>query len=322
MSDQRHSSSPSRAIFLSALSAGLAAAGVPRLARGADLIPVIVGVAPTDATAEVYYGHDRGMFAAAGLDVQLVSVRNTSAAAAALGGGAVNFVSGSLVPMVQAYTHGLDFRLVVPAQIYDGRPPLQASMAVPVGSPIKTAAGMNGKTVAVNGIGDLTHLFAMTWTDANGGDHTTVKYIEIPFPGMAGAFEANRIDAAILVEPFMTALKGKVTLLGDAMAAIGKHYLITGYTGSQAWLDKNRDTAKRYAAAVLTIGRWANDHHPESADILSHYTPLSIDTIHDMARAVYATTPIQPSLIQPVLDMTARYFGGPPVPGANLIWAG
>jgi NitT/TauT family transport system substrate-binding protein len=322
MSDQRHSSSPSRAVFLSALSAGLAAAGVPSLARGADLIPVIVGVAPTDATAEVYYGHDRGMFAAAGLDVQLVSVRNTSAAAAALGGGAVNFVSGSLVPMVQAYTHGLDFRLVVPAQIYDGRPPLQASMAVPVGSPIKTAAGMNGKTVAVNGIGDLTHLFAMTWTDANGGDHTTVKYIEIPFPGMAGAFEANRIDAAILVEPFMTALKGKVTLLGDAMAAIGKRYLITGYTGSQAWLDKNRDAAKRYAAAILTIGRWANDHHPESADILSHYTPLSIDTIHDMARAVYATAPIQPSLIQPVLDMTAKYFGGQPVPGANLIWSG
>jgi NitT/TauT family transport system substrate-binding protein len=224
--------------------------------------------------------------------------------------------------MVQAYTHGLDFRLVVPAQIYDGRPPMQASMGVPVGSPIKTAAEMNGKTVAVNGIGDLTHLFAMTWMDANGGDHTTVKYIEIPFPGMAGAFEANRIDAAILVEPFMTALKGKVTLLGDAMAAIGKRYLITGYTGSQAWLDKNRDTVKRYAAAVLTIGRWANDHHPESAAILSHYTPLSIDTIHDMARAVYATTPIQPALIQPVLDMTSKYFGGAPVPGANLIWTG
>jgi len=181
-------SSPSRAVFLSALSGALAAAGVPRLARGADLIPLIVGVAPTDATAEVYYGHDNGMFAAAGLDVQLVSVRNTSAAAAALGGGAVNFVSGSLVPAVEAYQHGLDFRLVVPAQIYDGRPPIQASMGVPVGSAIKTAADMNGKTVAVNGIGDLTHLFAMTWADANGGDHTTVKYIEIPFPGMAGAF--------------------------------------------------------------------------------------------------------------------------------------
>lgn len=322
MTDQRYSSSSSRAVFLSALSAGLAAAGLPPLARGADLIPVIVGVSPTDATAEVYYGHDNGMFAAAGLDVQLLNVRNTSAAAAALGGGAVNFVSGSLVPMVSAYQHGLDFRLVVPAQIYDGRPPLQASMAVPIGSRIKKAADMKGKTVAVNGIGDLTHLFAMTWTDANGGDHTTVKYIEIPFPGMAGAFEANRIDAAILVEPFMTALKGKVTLLGDAMAAIGKHYLITGYTASQAWLDKNRATARRYAAAVLTVGLWANAHHAESADILSHYTPLSLDTIHDMARAVYATTPIQPSLIQPVLDETAKYFGGQPVPGANLIWSG
>jgi NitT/TauT family transport system substrate-binding protein len=314
--------SRSRAAFLSTLSATLAAAGVPRLARGADLLPVIVGVAPTDATAEVYYGHDNGMFAAAGLDVQLVSVRNTSAAAAALGGGAVNFVSGSLVPMVQAYTHGLDFRLVVPAQIYDGRPPLQASMGVPVGSPIKTAADMNGKTVAVNGLGDLTHLFAMTWMDANGGDHTTVKYIEIPFPGMAGAFEANRIDAAILVEPFMTALKGKVTLLGDAMAAIGKRYLITGYTARQSWLDANRDVAKRYAAAVLAVGAWANGHHTESADILSHYTPLSIDTIHTMARAVYATTPIQPALIQPVLDMTAKYFQSDKIPGSALIWNG
>jgi NitT/TauT family transport system substrate-binding protein len=307
---------------LSALSGALAAAGVPRLARGADLIPLIVGVAPTDATAEVYYGHDNGMFAAAGLDVQLVSVRNTSAAAAALGGGAVNFVSGSLVPAVEAYQHGLDFRLVVPAQIYDGRPPIQASMGVPVGSPIKTAADMNGKTVAVNGIGDLTHLFAMTWADANGGDHTTVKYIEIPFPGMAGAFEANRIDAAILVEPFMTALKGKVTLLGDAMAAIGKRYLITGYTARQSWLDANRDAAKRYVAALLAVGAWANAHHAESGTILSHYTPLSLDVIQTMARAVYATTPIQPALIQPVLDKTAQFFGGARIPGDKLIWTG
>jgi NitT/TauT family transport system substrate-binding protein len=317
-----HRPSPSRAAFLSTLSATLAAFGVPRLARGADLTPILVGVSPTDATAEVYYGHDNGMFAAAGLDVQLVSVRNTSAAAAALGGGAVNFVSGSLVPMVEAYTHGLDFRLVVPAQIYDGRPPIQASMGVPVGSPIKNAADMNGKTVAVNGIGDLTHLFAMTWMDANGGDHTTVKYIEIPFPGMAGAFEANRIDAAILVEPFMTALKGKVTLLGDAMAAIGNHYLITGYTARQSWLDANRDAAKRYAAAVLAVGAWANGHHLDSGEILSHYTPLKLEVIQTMARAVYATTPIQPALIQPVLDKTAQYFGGARIPGSALIWTG
>jgi len=315
-------SSPSRAAFLATLSASMAAFGVPRLARGADLIPLIVGVAPTDATAEVYYGHDNGMFTAAGLDVQLTSVRNTSAAAAALGGGAVNFVSGSLVPAVEAYSHGLDFRLVVPAQVYDGKPPLQASMAVPVGSAIKTAADMNGKTVAVNGIGDLTHLFAMTWMDANGGDHTTVKYIEIPFPGMAAAFEANRIDAAILVEPFMTALKGKVTLLGDAMAAIGKRYLITGYTARQSWLDQNKDAAKRFAATVLAIGAWANAHHQESGDILSHYTPLKPETIQSMARAVYATTPIQAALIQPVLDMTAKYFQSTRIPGSALIWTG
>jgi len=113
-----------------------------------------------------------------------------------------------------------------------------------------------------------------------------------------------------------------VTLLGDAMAAIGKRYLITGYTARQSWLDQNKDAAKRFAATVLAIGAWANAHHQESGDILSHYTPLKPETIQSMARAVYATTPIQAALIQPVLDMTAKYFQSTRIPGSALIWTG
>ena len=313
-------SNASRNAFLKTAAATIAASAVtPAVARGADLTTIRVGLAPTDATGEGLYGHDNGMFRQMGLDVQLTQMRNTGALAAALISGALDIVTGSIAPIAEGHGRGIDFRVIALGQIYDG-PPAQSGIVVLSRSKITTGAGLNGKIIAVNGLGDLTQLMAFSWLDANGADRSTVKFIEIPFPEVATAVNSGRVDAGILVEPFVSASRGQVVSLGDPMAAIAKRFMITGWFSKLSWLDANRDAAKRFVQSILKVGAWANGHHDDSGAILSHYSPLQPDMIRSMTRAVYGTVAVTPAIVQPVLDGTVKYFQAAKVSAGDLIW--
>lgn len=309
-----------RAGFLGVSASVLVAAGA-LAAHGADLIPMRVGASSTDATAGAFYGLDQGLYKAAGLDVTITANRNTGALAAALSAGSLDVIVGSIVPIAQAVQSGIDLRTIAPGQVYDGGP-TQAPMAVTNGSKIVNGAGLAGKTVAVNGLRDLSHLFAVAWIDANGGDSTTVKIVEIPFPAMTAALVEGRVDAAQLVEPFASAARGKVTLLNDSMPAIGSHYMVTGMFSKLTWLDANRDTARRFASATLRANAWANGHHDESAVVLSRYTQIPADAVRSMARATYGVVPVTPAIVQPVLDGMTKYFKTQRLVAVDLLWSG
>jgi len=308
----------SRSVFVGSTAAALLGSALP--ARAADLVPIRLGASPTDATAGGYYGIEEGFYKAAGLDATIQPNRNTGALAAAVTAGALDAIAGSIVPIAAAFLGGFDLRAVAPGQVYEGGPP-QAPMAVAAGSKITSGAGLAGKTIAVNGLRDLTHLFALAWVDANGGDAGSVKIVEIPFPEMLPALLDGRVDAAQLVEPFASAAKGKVTLLNDSMPAIAPRFLVTGWFAKLSWLDANRDTAKKFAAATLRANAWANTNHDASATDLGKYTPIPPDVIRTLVRANYATALPTAALIQPVLSAMTKYFGTKHINAADLIWS-
>src|ERR1700677_2391850 len=278
----------SRAAWLGGSAAAILASAARPQSTAADLIPLRVGVPPTDATGEGFYGVDKGFYKDAGLDVTLSTMFNGAAMNAALAAGSLDIITGTVVPVAT--------------------------------SPVKTAADLNGKTVAVNGLGDLTHLALLQWLGSNGADVKSVKLIEVAFPAVGPALDQGRIDAALLVEPFTTALKGKVRIIGDTMPGIGPRFIGTVWVGKLSWLAQNRDAAQRFAAATLKIAAWANANNAESATILSHYTNMSVATINSLTPAVYDTSPATGALLQPVIDAQIKYFGIPKITGANLIW--
>ena len=71
-------------------------------------------------------------------------------------------------------------------------------------SGIKGPAGLAGKTIAVNLTNNIQTLTADTLLKANGVNPASVKYVVVPFPDMATALKAGRVNAISVVEPFMT----------------------------------------------------------------------------------------------------------------------
>jgi NitT/TauT family transport system substrate-binding protein len=308
----------SRAAALTGIAA-LAAA--PSIVRGADLATIRIGAAPTDATAQHLYAQDLGMFAAAGLSAEISPMRTSASLIAAIVGGSLDIMTSTVVSIALAHNKGIDMRVIAEGNVYDGPPP-QAAIVVAPNSTIKNGADLNGKTVAVNGLGDLTQVAIAAWIDANGGDSKSVKLIEVPFSGVGAALAQGRIDAALLVEPFTSAARaqGQIKILGDPQAAIGRGYMVTGWYAKADWLNANRDMARRFVDVMLQTAKWGNAHHPESAAILAKYVGMTADAIQSSPRAVYGEKPIQPAMIQPVLDFSTKYIGLDKTSAAALIW--
>jgi NitT/TauT family transport system substrate-binding protein len=315
-------STVSRAALLGGTVALLAASSLPRRTSAADLIPLRIGVPPTDATGEGFYGVDKGFYADAGLDVHLQPMFNGEAMSAALSAGSLDVITGTVVPVAQAFTHGIDERVIAPGLIYDRGQGQSVVVVVATNSPALKAVDLNGKTIAVNGLGDLTHLALLAWLGTNGADLKSVKLLEVPFPAVGPALDQGRIDAALLVEPFITGLKGKVRVIGDTMAVIGPRFIGTVWVSKLDWLNQNREAARRFATATSKIAAWANAHQDETATILSKYTNIPVATINSLNRAVYDTSPAVGTLLQPILDAQSKYFGVPRITGASLIWSG
>jgi NitT/TauT family transport system substrate-binding protein len=311
-----------RRTTLSTLAATAATAlAFPHGVRAAEPTGLQLGTMPTDGSAQPFYGLDHNFFKDAGFDVTLTVLNNTASLASAVASGALEIGFGSVVPLAQAHLRGLNFRVIAPATIYNGKTPVNVIMAAK-NSTIKTAADLNGQTVAVNGLRDLTQYEMQAWIDRNGGDIKAIKIIETPFSEIAVALDSGRVAAGILAEPFWTAALETCRVIGNGSAAVGNHYMVTGWFASEDWLAKNADTAKRLQAVMLQIARWANANHTETQTIVPKYTKISPEVAAHMVRAVIGDTKPNPALIQPVIDVAVKYGGMQSLPASDLIWQG
>jgi NitT/TauT family transport system substrate-binding protein len=301
--------------------AGATALGFPRMTRAADPTPLLLGTMGADGSAEPFYGADRGFFKDAGFDVKINVMNNTAQLASAVAGNALEIGYGSVIPLAQAHLRGLEFRVIAPAFIYFA-PALTNVIMTGKNSSVKTAADLNGQTVAVNGLRDLTEYEMRAWIDQNGGDVKSVKMIEIPFPEMGVALETGRVAAAILAEPFTTSALSQARVIGNGSLAVGKRYMVTGWFATTAWLAQNADTARRLQAVMLKIAKWANANHADTQAIILKYTKITPEVAAKMIRTTYGETKVDASLLQPVIDLAVKYGDMQPVRAGDLIWQG
>lgn len=306
-----------RAAALAGMAAAVSVA--PAALRAADLTTIRIGAQVTDATAEHLYAQELGLYAPAGLSAEISPLRNSGELVAAVAGGSLDVMAATVVSVAVAHSKGIDLLTIAPEGMYDGHS-TQAAIVVAADSPIRSGADLNGKTVSVNGLGDATQMMMDAWIDATGGNYKSVKVVEIPFPTIPTALSQGRIDAALLVEPFITAAGKTIKVIGDPQATLGKDYMVTGWFAMRDWLNANRDVAQRFVNVMLQTAKWANGHQDQSAAILAKALHISPANIVSAPRAVYGETPVTPAMIQPVLDYSTKYIGLAKTSAASLIW--
>src|ERR1700722_10370036 len=227
-----------------ALLAAVLTLGVTTAGRAADAPLAVINLInlPADNSAEVYYAQDLGYFKDAGLDVRITAMTNSGAIIAALAGNGGDIGTAVVGSVADARGKGIPILYIAPAGLYDAKSPT-AALSVLKDSPIKKAADLTGKVVAVSGLNDLTYFATRAWIDKNGGNSADAKYVELPFPQMAIAVISHRVDAAYTVEPFYTAGLGDTRLMARASAGVANRYMATGWIATESWLASHGDRA-------------------------------------------------------------------------------
>jgi NitT/TauT family transport system substrate-binding protein len=296
-------------VRIAALFLMLLALASPRASSAQALIKLRLATIPSDFAAEVYYAKDMGFFRRAGFDVDITPIHAGPAIASAVAGGAIDLGFSNVVSLAIAHDKGLPFVIVAPANMYVADAPTIGLIGVARTSAISSAKDLTGKVLAVGALNNITDFGARAWIDAGGGDSKNVKYIEIPINQMAVAVRSGRVDAAVMdpgVDPTLGKPGDPLRILANSFNAVSPYFIAGGWFTTTDWIKRHPGVVRKFAAVMRQTAVWANAHHNESSVILGRNLQEPPEQIRAITRVTYGTT-LNPALVQPSIDLCARY---------------
>jgi NitT/TauT family transport system substrate-binding protein len=297
-----------RKVFLGLAAAAALAIGPAAGAGDAQTLETVrVAAFPLDATGNVFYAYDLGLFQKAGLDVQFVTVASGAVVGQAVASGTIDIGTTNVVSIALAHQSGLPFMIIAPSGASSAAAPLEA-IVVAKNSPYKTAKDLEGKTAVTTVLQGILQTEADAWMDKQRADPRTVKWIEAPIHSQASMVESGRVDFAPITEPFVTAAinDGNSRILGYIGPEVSRLLVEGGFFCTADYAKQHSDAVKKFRDALMEAGRWANAHPADAMVILQKYTKAP--PAPGAHRAVFLNR-FQASDIQPLIDATAKYGG-------------
>ncbi|MGH3517418.1 MAG: ABC transporter substrate-binding protein [Haloechinothrix sp.] len=254
---------------------------------------VTVGVIPIVDVAPIYLGDEQGFFADRGIELTLESGQGGAAIVPGVVSGQFQFGFSNVTSLLLAQSKGLPLKVVTAGNSTTGDVDKDfGAVVVPEGSDIDDAAGLAGKTVAVNTLNNIGNTTIREVVEQAGGDPSGIKFVELAFPDMPAAVQEGRVDAAWVVEPFLTIATGQgARPVASNFAGTHPQLMVAAYFTSQQLIDSNPDLVKRFTEAMNESLRYAQDNPDEARRILSSYTQI------DDATATALTLPHWPTEI-------------------------
>jgi NitT/TauT family transport system substrate-binding protein len=254
---------------------------------GAEKPDLTVAVVPAAGPAGLYIAQMKGFFTAAGLHVRIKNVISGSDAIADLIHGSVDVDQGQWTSNLGAEAAGV-VKLHALAAGNAGAPGVEEIM-VPPGSPLRSVKDLAGKTIAVNALDGLPQFLTDSVLAANGISPNAVHFVAVPFPAMGKALLAHRVDAAFMIEPYVTQAETTAGLvpLFDLNNGPLPGLALTGYVATQAWMAKYPKTAAAFTAALAKGQRLAATSRLTVQQALTRYTTISGQTAAVMATGTF-----------------------------------
>jgi NitT/TauT family transport system substrate-binding protein len=297
----------SRGHFTGALAAATVTAALPRAGDAQTLIPV------KGALTSIYYdavpilwAQKTGMFAKAGIDIDLGRLATGSAVTSAVAGGSLNIGKSTFFAVVAAFAHGVPVVVIAPAVIYDARFP-NGALVVPKDSPIRGVADLAGKVISVNNLSEPTVPATGVWLQKNALPRDAAKFVEVPMSAMPAALDQKRIDIAFLTAPVYdeAMASGKYRILEPVLNHIAPRWWFSAIIANKDWARGNRDAVKKVASVVEASAAYTNAHHGEFTAQIAELIGATPESVAKMTWPQGGTA-INPAEMQPVIDLSVK----------------
>ena len=290
-----------------ALLAAAAATEVP-IHAGAQSVPLRVAYIPTENCAQALYAQELGFFTKAGLDVHLEPINFSASIASAVISNAVDIGNSSTLTMTLAHSKNIPIIYIAPGNLFvlrKGAP--DSGIVVAESSPIRKARDLDGKTFGCSGLGSFGEFIPRNWVDTNGGQSSTMKFIEAPNAELGTAVRTGRCDAAFISPPaFHTALEQGCRILAIGSDSVARRFMGSGWFTTTTWARANTPTLNAFAGAIHDATRWAVANPEKTIDIIVKYLKLDLSVVRASPRVIFGDS-LSRADIQPAIDVVAKY---------------
>ena len=269
---------------------------------------VAVGIIPIIDVAPIYLGQEQGFFEERGIELELVPGSGGAAAVPGVVAGDCDFAFGNVTSLLLAQTQGLPLQVVANGTASTGDPETDFSaVVVPADSPVQTAADLAGRTVAVNNLKNIGEVTIRKAVEDAGGDSSTVNFVELPFPDMPAAVANGNVDAAWVVEPFVTVATGQgARAVVRNFAEPVEDLTVATYFTTEQMLAENPELVDDFQAAMAESLQYAQDNPDELRRIITTYTSISPEVAEQIALPSFPEE-INVESMETVAELMAEY---------------
>jgi NitT/TauT family transport system substrate-binding protein len=278
-------------------------------AGSAEVETLKVGVIPIADVAPLYLGMDKGFFADEKLKIEPQLAEGGAAIVPSVVSGDYQIGFSNTTSLIIAASKNLPVQIISQG-VLGGTGPDDAwdGVIVPKGSDIKDIAGLEGKTVAVNTLNNVSQVVVNTALKEAGADYTKVKYVEVPFPDMNAALESGRVDAAFQVEPgYSGGLAAGSKNISNAYEEMAPNYTVATYFASKQYIAESRDVVDRFTRAMQKSLEYASAHDDEVRAIVGTYTEIPQAVLDKMNLPTWKSDLNRPTIEQ--TSAAAKEYG-------------
>jgi NitT/TauT family transport system substrate-binding protein len=267
-----------------------------------------VGVIPIADVAPLYVGIKQGFFKQENLTIQPQLAEGGATITAQTVSGDLQIGFSNVTSLVIASSKKLPVRIVA-SGVQGAASDKDAWDAVlsKKGSPIKDLKALEGKTVSVNNLNNVGPLTINTAMEKAGADYKKIKYVEVPFPDANGALDTGRIDAAFVVEPFVSQGKAQgANQVTHSFEETAPNYAVATYFATKQYAAQNKDVLDRFVRAINKSLDYAQSHPDLVRQLVPTYTKIPKDVAAKMTLPQWSADLNQPS-IQQTVDLAQKY---------------
>ena len=109
--------------------------------------------------------------------------------------------------------------------------------------------------------------------------------------------------------------------IATPMDTIAPSFYSGTHFATLAWAKAHVDLVHHFEQVMYETAAWANKNHDKTADILAKAIRLDPEVVHNSIRIQYGTRR-DPSLLQPMINLTAKYAGITPFPAEDMFFKG
>ncbi len=167
-----------------------------------------------------------------------------------------------------------------------------------------SASQIPAPRIAVPDDNDIGALTTRAVLDTAGIEKQRIAFRELPFDQMITAMESQSVDAAWMIEPFITKAQRDIGARVVTDTAIGptKDFPMSGYAASKKFADGNPKTLALFRSVLRNAQQAATNNKISVQDVLSSYIDVDQQTASLVSVGTFPLS-LNPIRLQRVADM-------------------